>query len=133
MSATATTTHASTGRGNPSSLPCRGISANRLSIVDRLATRSVTGRGVQIFVHLHCGYRLHHEWSGGSGSRDSSRFMERRFYMSGEAETFCTELCSRGLEGLCTCVYEEYNMSPHERAPRCLREPLIQSQKYLSQ
>jgi len=53
--------------------------------------------------------------------------------MSGEAETFCTELCSRGLEGLCTCVYEEYNMSPHERAPRCLREPLIQSQKYLSQ
>jgi len=51
--------------------------------------------------------------------------------MSGEAETFCTELCSRGLEGLCTCVYEEYYMSTHVRAPRCLRAPLIQSQKYL--
>jgi len=133
MSATATTTHASIGRGNPSSLPCRRVSTDRLSIVDRLAARSVTGRSLQILVHQHYGYRLHLEWRRCSGSRDSSRFMERRFYMQGEAETFFTELCSRGLEGLCTCVYEGYNMSPHERAPTCLRAPLIQSKKYLSE
>ena len=44
MSATATITHASIGRGNTSSLPCRRVSTDRLSIVDRLADRSVTGR-----------------------------------------------------------------------------------------
>jgi len=67
-----TTTRANTGHGNPSSLPCRRISANRLSIVDRLAARSVTGRGLQILAHQHFGYRLHLEWSGnGSRNRDS--------------------------------------------------------------
>jgi hypothetical protein len=37
--------------------------------------------------------------------------------MSGEAHTFCTELCSYGLEGLCTCVYEGYYMFTLVRAP----------------
>ena len=78
MSATDTTTHASIGRGNPSLLPCRRVSTDRLSIVDRLAARSVTGRGLQILVHQHYGYLLHLEWGSGSSSRDSSRFMERR-------------------------------------------------------
>jgi hypothetical protein len=125
-----TTTHTCTGRGNHHSLPCRRVSANHLSIVDRLTARSVTGQGLQILVHQHYGYRLHLEWKG-SNSRVSSGFMERRFLMSSDAETFCKELCSCGLEGLCTCVYEGYYMSTHVRAPRCLQEPLMQSQKYL--
>ena len=134
MAATTTFTYTSTGRGNPHSLPCRRVSANRLSIVDRQTARSVTGQGLQILVHQHNGYRLHLEWVGSSsGSMVSSRFMERRFFMSGEAETFCTELCSYGLERLCTCVYEGYYMSTHVSAPRCRRKPLIQSQKYLLQ
>ena len=107
MAATTTFTHTSTGRGNPRSLLCRRVSANHLSIVDRLIARSVTGQGPQIPVHQHYGYRLHLEWRG-SSSRVSSRFMERRFLMACEAETFCTELCSYGLEGLCTCVYDGY-------------------------
>jgi hypothetical protein len=123
-------THTSTGRGNPHSFLCRRVSANRLSIMDRLTARSVTGQGLQILVHQHYGYRLLLEWRG-SCSRVSSRFMERRFLMACEAERFYTELCSYGLEGLCTCVYEGYYMSTHVRAPRCLRKPLMQSQKYL--
>jgi hypothetical protein len=59
--------------------------------------------------------------------------MERRFLTACDAKTFCRELCSYGLEGLCTCVYKEYYTSTHVRAPRYLREPLIQSQKYLLQ
>jgi hypothetical protein len=105
------------------------VSANRLSIVDRLTARSVTGQGVQILVHQHYGYRLHLAWKG-SRSRVSSRFVERRFLTAYDPETFCTELCRYGLEGLCVCVYKEYYMSIHVRA-RLLREPLIQSQKYL--
>ena len=131
MAATTTFTHTSTCRGNPHSLLCRRFSANRLSIVDRLTALLVTGQGLQIFVLQHYGYRIHLEWRSSSSNRVSSRFMERRFLMSGEAETFCTELCSYGLEGLCTCVYAGYYMSTHVRAPRCLRKPLMQSQEYL--
>jgi hypothetical protein len=131
VATTTTFTHTCTGRGNHHSLLCRRVSANRLSIVDKLTARSVTGQGLQILVHQHYGYRLHLEWRGSSSSRVSSRFMERRFLMTCEAKTFCTELCSYGLEGLCACVYEGYYMAAHVRAPRCLREPLMQSQKYL--
>jgi len=119
--------------GNPYSLPCCRVSANRLSIEDRLTARSVTGQGLQILIHQHYGYRLHLDWRGSSSSRVPSRFMERRFLMSGAAETFCTELCCYGLEGLCTCVYEGCYMFTHVRAPRCLRKPLMQSQEYLLQ
>jgi len=130
MAATTAFTHTNTGRGNPHSLLCRRVSANRLSIGDRLTARSVAGQGLQILVHQHYGYRLHLEWRG-NDSRISSRFMERRFLMSGEAKTFCTKLCSYGLEGLCTFVYEGYYMSTHVRAPRFLRKPLMQFQEYL--
>jgi hypothetical protein len=130
MAATTTFKHVSTCQGNPHSLLCRRVSANRLSILDRLTARSVTGQGLQILVHQHYAYRLHLEWRG-RGSRVSSRFMERRFLMSRETETFCTELCSYGLEGLCTCVYEGYYMSKLVRARRCLRKPLMLSQEYL--
>jgi len=127
-----TTTRANTGHGNPSSLSCRRVSANRFSIVDRLAALSVSGLGLQILVHQHFGYRLHLEWSGnGSRHRDSSRFMERGFYLFSEAESFCTELCDQGLDGLCTCVYEGHNINRHERAPTCRRAPFYPSQKYL--
>jgi len=127
----ATFAHTSTGRGNPHALLGRRVSTNRLSIVDRLASRSVAGHGLRIYVHQHYGYRLHFECRGNNTDTVSSRFMERRFAMAGEAQTFCTELCNYGL-GLCTGVYEGFNMLLHVRAPRCLREPIMQSQKYLS-
>jgi len=121
------TAPASIGQGNLSSLVCRRVLTHRLSIVDRLAGRSVTGRGLQISVHHH-GLRLHLEWSDdSSGSLYSSRFMKRRFEVSGRAKIFYTELCSRGLEGLCsrgleglcTCVFDRCKIFPHERAPGC--------------
>jgi len=131
--ATTNTTHSSIGQGHPTSLAARKLSANRLSIVDRLAARSVTGRSLHILVHQHYGYRLHLEWSGGGDCQNASRFMERQFDMSCQSQSFCTQLCHRGLDGLCTCIYESHNFHPHQRAPRCLREPLLLSQKLLAQ
>jgi len=136
MSDAAAAAPASIGRGNPSSLACRRDLTQRLSIVDRLAGRSVAGRGLQILVHQHHGIHLHLEWSGGSSGRlwkwsggsggrlYSSRFMKRQFVVSGRVKISCTELCSRGL-GLCTCVYDTCNMFPHDRAPRCFHYHLI--------
>jgi len=120
----------SNGIGNPHSKLIQRVSSQRPSIVDRLAARSVTALSLQLLAHQHFGYRIHLEWNGCSSSRVSSRFVERRFFMHFDAQTFCIELCSKGLEGLCACMYGDYNTFIPQKAPRCLREPFRPSQKY---
>jgi len=119
------------GMGNPHSKLIQRVSAQHSSIVDRLAAHSITSQSLQILVHQHFGYRKHFEWNGGSSGNVSSRFMERRFLMYSDAQTFCIELCKKGLEGLSSCVYGHYHTFIPARAPRCLREPFYPSQKYL--
>jgi len=120
----------SNGMGNLHSNLIQRVSSHRPSIVDRLAARSVTSQSLQILVHQHFGYRIHLEWNGGSSSKVSSRFMERRSLMHSDAQTFCIELCKKGLEGLSSCVYGHYHTFIPKTAPRCLREPFYPSQKY---
>jgi len=120
----------SKGMGNPHSKLIQRVSSQSPSIVDRLAARSVTAHRLQILVHHHYGYRVHFEWNGGNSGNVSSRFMERLFFMYSDAQTFCIELCRKGLEGLCTFVYGDYHTFIPEKAPRCLRETFYPSQKY---
>ena len=115
--------------GKPHSLLIRRVTTHRPSIVDRLAARSITALSLQILVHQHFGYRIHLELNGGNSSRVSSRFMET-FFMHYDAQTFCIELCRKGLEGLCSCMYGNYHTFITKKAPRCLREPFRPSQKY---
>jgi hypothetical protein len=119
------------GLGNPHSQLIQRVSAHRPSIVDRLAARSVTGQSLDILVHQHFGYRVHLEWNGGNSSRESYRFMERRFLMDSDTQTFCVELCKFGLEGLCTCIYGDYHKNIPAKTPRCQRGPFYPTQKYL--
>jgi hypothetical protein len=79
------------GVGRPHSSPIRRISAQRPSIVDRLAARSVTGQSLDIRVHQHIGYRVHFEWNGGNDVKDKYRVMERLFFIYSDAQTFCIE------------------------------------------
>ena len=118
----------SLGQGNPSSLPCRTLSAQRFSIVDRLASRSLTGRPLQILVHQHFGYRLHLEWSANNNA-NSDRFLERRFCRWDQAKLFSNQLYT--LEGVCTCAYDASYMPYHDKTPRCRRGPFYASQKHL--
>ena len=104
----------SNGMGNPHSQLIQRVSSQRPSIVDRLAARSITAQSLQIRVHQHFGYRIHFEWNGGSSGNVSSRFMERRFMMHSDTQTFCIELCKKGL-GLCSCVYGNYHMGIPEK------------------
>jgi hypothetical protein len=129
--AAAATAHAILEQGDPTSLPCRTLSTRRLSIVDRLASRSLTGRGLHILIHQHFGYRLCLEWSGDPNNERSARFMERRFHRWDEAESFSSQLCSLGFEGLCACAYEASYQPHHAKAPRCRRGPFYASQKHL--
>ena len=121
----------SNGMGNPHSQLIQRVTSQRPSIVDRLAARSITARSLQIRVHQHFGYRIHFEWNGGSSGNVSSRFMERRFMMHSDTQTFCIQLCKKGLEGLCSCVYGNYHTGIPAKAPRCLRQPYYPTQKYL--
>jgi len=123
--------HASLGQGNPCTLPCRTLPTHHLSIVDRLASRSLTGRGLHILIHQHFGYSLHLQWSGDPNNENSARFMERRFQRWDETESFSSQLCRLGFEGLCTCAYEASYLSDHAKAPRCRRGPFYSSQKHL--
>ena len=125
--AAAAAAHESLGQGTPSSLQSRTLSERRLSIVDRLAGRSLTGRGLHILVHQHFGYRLHLEWSGDHNTR-SARFMERRFHRWDQTKSFASQLCRLGIEGLCTCAYEASYQPPSDKAPRYLRGPFYVSQ-----
>ena len=98
--AAAAPAHESLGQGNPSSLLCSTLSARRLSIVDRLAARSLTGRGLNIHVQQHFGYRLHLEWSGDPNNHRLARFMERRVHRWDRTKSFASQLCTLGIEGL---------------------------------
>ena len=118
------------GMEQPHSKFIQKVSSQRPTILDRLAARSVTAQSLQILVHQHFGYRIHFEWNGGRSDNVSSRFMERRFLMGSDTQTFCIEFCKKGLEGLCTCVYENYHTVIPARSPRCLREPYYPTQKY---
>jgi len=120
----------SNGMGNPHSKLIQRVSSQRPSIVDPLAARLVTAQRLQILVHQHYDYRINFEWNGGNSGSVSSRFMERRFFMYSDTQTFCIELCRKGLEGLCTCVYGDNHTFIPDKTPRCLREPFYPWQKY---
>jgi len=71
------------------------------SIVQRLATRSVSGRGLGVRVHQHFGFRLHLEWQAEGGRRHCC---ERFFTYFEDVDSVCQELTRGNAEGLCTCV-----------------------------
>ena len=131
MSDAAAAAHDSLGQGNPNSLPSRTLSTHRLSIADRLSARSLPGRCLQILVHQHFCYRLQLEWRGDPNNKRSARFMERRFHRWDEGESFSSQLCSLGFEGLCTCAYEASYQPHHAKARKCRRGPFYASQKHL--
>jgi hypothetical protein len=105
--------------------------SNLSSIVERLVSWSLTGRGLDITVHQHYGFRLHLLWkcNGKSCKRLESCF-ERHFFNYTDLKTFCSELTTGGLEGLCDCVSED--VCKFVKVKACNRNPKTQSQKNLN-
>ena len=122
-----------------------------LSVVQRLATRSVTGRGPNINVHQHFGWRLHLEWTNG----EERRCFERFFETFESIDEFCLDLAKGGAEGLCDCVHDKLRLDLYDggwaevcdcgecdcldriarlfevgKVQLCRLEPVPQSQKY---
>ena len=83
-------------RGPISFLPGR----TSLNIVQRLAHRALTGRGLGIAVQQHYGYRVHFELRGEFGSRS----FERLFRCNQSCDRFCISVIRGYPEGLCVCM-----------------------------
>jgi len=75
------------------------------SIVKKLASRSLTGRGLQIQEHQHIGYRLYLLWDPTIDKRDRSMCIERMFLTYNEVSDFCETLMCKAFESICVIVH----------------------------
>ena len=115
-------TQKSTGQGNLRSyLHLRPAGS---SLIQRLATRSITGPGLEINIHQHCGWRLHLEWLNGK----TRSCFERFFETFEDVDRFCREMLDGGLEGLCDCVGTRITTILEDKITICRLEPTPQSQ-----
>jgi len=91
------------------------------SVVQRLVDRSVSGRGLDVRVHQHFGWRLHLEWQ----TEDGRRHCCERFFTSFRAvDKFCAELTRAGAEGVCACVGDWPDLF-EGKVRECRLEPTI--------
>jgi len=97
----------STGQGKFHSKLSQNVTSDGTSIVKRLASRSVTGRGLQIQIHQHIGFQLNLVWHTTSNGKETSRCREILFLMYEDVTDFCETLMSRAFEGMCdgVCVH----------------------------
>lgn len=65
------------------------------SIVEKLFSRTLSGRTLDLAVHQHLGYRLHLVWDG----RSREMRVERRFKTYADVSSFCWDLVRDVLEG----------------------------------
>jgi len=94
----------SVGQGNFYSKLSHKITSDRTSVIKRLASRSLTGQGLQMRIHQHIWFKLHVVWHASSKGKESLRCIERVFSMYSDVKDFCDELMGRAFEGLCDCV-----------------------------
>jgi len=101
------------------------------SIIKKLASRSITGRGLQIKIHQHIGYRVHLLWDP-TPNDERSRCMciERVFSMYNEFSDFCKTLTSKAVfEGTCTCACIIVSEQFKDKIEPCYASVVKQSQK----
>jgi hypothetical protein len=109
--------HEDLGVGSSHSPMERAVSGTPLSVVDTITSRSVTGRGMGINVHIHYSQHLHLVWKS-AGYR--KRAIGRAFLLDAlDAQLLTKSLCTCGLTGVATCAYVANKATSHTRAPLC--------------
>jgi hypothetical protein len=140
----------SQGQGFQSSRTTRTLTAtNRLSIIQRLAARALTGDDLHIQTHQHLGYRIHLVWSRPSiqctlneqmdndtrkriineleqlAVQSDDRCLER--IIPNGSRSFCQQLMWRGAQNLCFCACRYCwipNSIIHCKTTQCFRGPI---------
>ena len=86
---------------NPPSLR---LTSNASSIVEKLASRSITGRGLGIDIHRHTHNVLHRFWKSDSTTGCYTHFLERTQLEEGEDDLIQDYIVKAGLIGACECL-----------------------------
>jgi hypothetical protein len=116
-------------QGNRFSGMERKFMAGTSSLVTRLASRSVTGRGMPLQVHQHWGYDLLLTWEYDRRGVPTEACVRRRFFCEADINEFCRDLIDGSTSGLCSCVFAE-PMSEH--VPLCPHTNRTEPTKWLA-
>jgi hypothetical protein len=106
-----------TGQGNRFSKFDHKIFRNNTSILSRLQSRTLTGRGLQIKVHQHMDRDIHFVWR----SNTLEMGLESIIWNTWQMARFCKELQIGGLENLCDCVTDEVFQALEGKVESCYR------------
>jgi hypothetical protein len=117
----------SCGQGYRFSRMSRRATANRSSMVTRLASRSITGHDVPIQVHQHRGFTLHIVWEFDRNGVPSKACVHRQFLFYDDVDKFCRELIQGWSQGLYSFVCDRPVQSLSENVEVCLRVTPIES------
>lgn|SRR5215469_1274735 len=123
----------SIGQGNLFSIPSHAVSdACGPTVVHRLISRTLTGRGLHVRVHQHFAHHLHINWDGRrTRSRSRSEMcMERKFPFCGDLDELSLHLSNSALEGLCDCVLETIKHHITDKVTQCERRPNFTSHEF---
>jgi hypothetical protein len=102
----------SLGQGNSCSKSHHALNDFNLSIIKRLAYRSLCGQPLHIQIHQHFGYRIHLTWTRlGRERKEERRAIEGAFLMEEEAGNFCYQLVKGGLDGISACIASQWTSS----------------------
>ena len=97
--------------------------ARQPSILDRLASRALTGRHLPIEVHQHYQQEVHLVWRFDRDGVESAACLARAFVRCGDVIMFNHYIRRRMLQGICTCVCGGIARDFSDRYIRCIRAP----------
>ena len=110
--------------------------ADASSILGKLASRSITGRGLGIDIHNHTSTLLHSYWKSSGAATDCYiHFLERRLLEDEEFKLLPDYIFKTGLSGACECLSTRLPVPENGHFRPCVfqtREQIFHRRKRLS-
>ena len=119
----------SVSQANFSCLSSQIIGSKVSYIVHKLASRSITGNGLQIHAHQHAGFKLHLDWHVFNKHNNTSvKCFERIFPEFNALYDLCKHLKNGAFSGLCDCVCSHFFEWMDDKLTTCLSQHSTQEQ-----
>ena len=119
-----------TGQGNLYSHVSNKLSSAGTSIVKRMASRAVTGRGLGIDVHRYLPMQLRLYWRTNSDTDCYSRCMLRSHLEYGENELLLDGLLNGGLVGACKCLSRSQPVDEDSSLRSCIFSAQLHAERH---
>jgi len=93
---------------------------NRISIVEKVIYRSLTGQTLGLTIHNHLNSRIHLCWSNETGTPKYKNALERSFFREKDWLRFCEALKMTRMIGLAACIVGGIIYEDDHRIQRCI-------------